>query len=72
LTNAIHKEIVVDAVQSGYLSHVNQLDSNGVYVVMGGPDVTDADFCKTNCGYNGYADQFQYIFIGYPGLCPDT
>jgi hypothetical protein len=71
LTNTIHKEIVMDAVNSGYLSPVNQLDSNGVYVIMGGSDVSDADFCKKNCGYNGFTDQFQYIYIGYPGLCSD-
>lgn len=71
LTNAIHKNIVTDAVNSGYLSPVNQLDSNGIYVIMGGPDVKDSEFCKINCGYNGYTDQFQYIFIGYPSNCPE-
>lgn len=72
VTNTIHKQIVLDAVKSGYLSPTNSLDSNGIYVIMGGPDVSDDDFCKTNCGYNSYSDEFQYMFIGYPGICPDT
>lgn len=72
LTNTIHKQIVLDAVNSGFLSPVNRLDSNGIYIIMGGPDVSDNDFCKVNCGYNGYSDEFQYMFIGYPGICPDT
>lgn len=72
LTTTIHKQIVLDAVNSGYLSPTNRLDNSGVYIIMGGPDVNDADFCKTNCGYNSYSDEFQYMFIGYPGVCPDT
>ena len=72
LTNTIHKQIVLDAVNSGFLSPVNRLDSNAIYIIMGGPDVSDSDFCKVNCGYNGYSDEFQYMFIGYPGICPDT
>lgn len=71
LTTTIHKQIVTDAVNSGYLSPTNRIDNNGVYVILGGPDVGDADFCRSNCGYNSYSDEFQYIFIGYPGLCPD-
>jgi hypothetical protein len=69
LTNDIHKQIVEDAVNSGYLSPVNRLDSNGVYIIMGGPDVNDSEFCTTNCGYNSYSNDFQYMFIGYPGRC---
>ncbi|KAI8376650.1 phosphate-induced protein 1 [Choanephora cucurbitarum] len=71
LTNSVHKQIVLDAVNSGYLSPTNQLDSDGVYIIMGGPDVSDSEFCSVNCGYNSYSDQFQYIFIGYPGICSD-
>ncbi|CAO3626629.1 unnamed protein product [Cunninghamella blakesleeana] len=66
-----HKKIVVQAVQSGYLSESNQLDSNGIYIIVGGPNVDDAEFCNRNCGYNSYSDLFQYIFIGYSGKCPD-
>lgn len=63
---------MLDAVKSGYLSTTNSLDSNGVYIIMGGSDVSDDEFCKVNCGYNSYSDEFQYMFIGYPGICPDT
>lgn len=66
-----HKQIITDAVNSGYLSATNQIDSDGIYVIMAGKDVQDKDFCHTNCGYNGYSDQFQYMFIGYPGTCPE-
>lgn len=66
-----HKQIIVDAVNSGYLSATNQIDSDGIYVIMAGNDVQDKDFCHTNCGYNGYSDQFQYMFIGYPGTCSE-
>ncbi|KAG0740425.1 hypothetical protein G6F57_008807 [Rhizopus arrhizus] len=72
LTNDIHKQIVEDAVNSGYLSPVNRLDSNGVYIIMGGPDVNDSEFCTTNCGYNSYSNDFQYMFIGYPGRCSSS
>ncbi|KAI8967892.1 phosphate-induced protein 1 [Mycotypha africana] len=72
LTNSVHKQIIIDAVNSGYLSPTNRIDSNGVYIIMGGPDVADADFCKSNCGYNSYSDEFQYMFIGYPSVCPET
>ncbi|KAI8054946.1 phosphate-induced protein 1 [Gilbertella persicaria] len=72
LTNSVHKQIVLDAVNSGYLSPVNRLDSEGIYIIMGGPDVNDSEFCSVNCGYNGYSDEFQYMFIGYPGVCPNT
>ncbi|GAA5806356.1 hypothetical protein HPULCUR_011889 [Helicostylum pulchrum] len=72
LTPEIHKQIVSDAVSSGYLSPSNQLDSNGIYVIMGGPDVNDVDFCKNNCGYNSWTDNFQYMYIGYPGSCPNN
>ncbi|KAI9470933.1 MAG: phosphate-induced protein 1, partial [Benjaminiella poitrasii] len=71
LTDTLHKQIVIDAVNSGYLSPTNRIDSNGVYIIMGGPDVSDSNFCSKNCGYNSYSDEFQYMFIGYPGLCPD-
>ncbi|CAO3590832.1 unnamed protein product [Absidia cylindrospora] len=67
-----HKSIILNAVKSGYLSETNQLDSNGVYIILLGPDVHDSEFCSSNCGYNSYSDQFQYIFIGYPGACPET
>ncbi|CDS14102.1 hypothetical protein LRAMOSA06272 [Lichtheimia ramosa] len=67
-----HKQIITDAVNSGYLSATNQIDSDGIYVIMAGKDVQDKDFCHTNCGYNGYSDQFQYMFIGYPGTCPES
>ncbi|ORZ08906.1 phosphate-induced protein 1 [Absidia repens] len=67
-----HKSIILNAVKSGYLSENNQLDSNGVYVIILGPDVHDSEFCSSNCGYNSYSDQFQYVFIGYPGACPET
>lgn len=71
LTDAnVHKQIVIDAVNSGYLSDTNSFDSNGVYVILGGSNVHDADFCTNNCGYNSYSDEFQYMFIGYPGECP--
>ncbi|KAI8344423.1 phosphate-induced protein 1 [Chlamydoabsidia padenii] len=66
-----HKTIILNAVKSGYLSENNQLDSNGVYILLLGPNVHDTEFCSTNCGYNSYSDQFQYIFIGYPGACPN-
>ncbi|CAO3618515.1 unnamed protein product [Cunninghamella echinulata] len=65
-----HKNIVLGAVQSGYLSENNQLDSDGVYIIVAGKDVNDSEFCDRNCGYNSYSDQFQYVFIGYPGHCP--
>ncbi|KAI9281985.1 phosphate-induced protein 1 [Sporodiniella umbellata] len=70
LTRAVHQQIIQSAVQSGYLSPVNALDSNGLYIIMGGPDVKDADFCVNSCGYNSYSDDFQYMYIGYPGSCP--
>lgn len=72
MTTTIHKQIVLDAVNSGYLSPTNRLDNSGLYIIMGGADVQDADFCKTSCGYNSWSDEFQYMFIGYPGICPDT
>ncbi|ORZ14685.1 phosphate-induced protein 1 [Absidia repens] len=67
-----HKSIILNAIKSGYLSENNQLDSSGVYIIILGPDVHDSEFCSSNCGYNSYSDQFQYIFIGYPGACPET
>lgn len=66
-----HKTIILNSVKSGYLSENNQLDSNGVYILLLGPDVHDSEFCSANCGYNSYSDQFQYLFIGYPGACPN-
>lgn len=71
LTTTAHKKIIVDAVNSGYLSPINRIDSNGIYIIMGGPDVKDAEFCTANCGYNSYDNDFQYMFIGYPGICPN-
>ncbi|KAI7857731.1 phosphate-induced protein 1 [Circinella umbellata] len=67
----IHKQIILDAVNSGYLSPTNQIDPNGVYVLFAGNDVSDSEFCTANCGYNGHSDQFQYMFIGYPGTCAE-
>ena len=67
----IHKQIILDAVNSGYLSPTNQIDPNGVYVLFSGNDVSDSEFCTANCGYNSHSDQFQYMFIGYPGTCAD-
>ncbi|CEG67755.1 hypothetical protein RMATCC62417_04140 [Rhizopus microsporus] len=72
LTTTAHKKIIVDAVNSGYLSPINRIDSNGIYIIMGGPDVKDAEFCTANCGYNSYDNDFQYMFIGYPGICPNS
>ncbi|KAI8981469.1 phosphate-induced protein 1 [Pilobolus umbonatus] len=69
LTNALHKQIILDAVNSGYLSPINRLDSNGVYVIMGGPNINDSEFCKKHCGYNSHSDEFQYMYIGYPASC---
>ncbi|KAG0175368.1 hypothetical protein DFQ28_000957 [Apophysomyces sp. BC1034] len=66
-----HKQIIVDAVHSGYLSTTNEIDSEGFYVLVAGNDVRDSNFCNTNCGYNYNGDQFQYMYIGYPGQCPD-
>lgn len=72
LTTTVHKQIVLDAVNSGYLSPTNRLDNTGLYIIMGASDVTDEDFCKKNCGYNSWSDEFQYMFIGYPGICPNV
>ncbi|KAG2200623.1 hypothetical protein INT47_007367 [Mucor saturninus] len=72
LTTTIHKQIVLDAVNSGYLSPTNRLDNSGLYIIMGAANVQDADFCKTNCGYNSWSDEFQYMYIGYPGACPES
>ncbi|KAI9498706.1 phosphate-induced protein 1 [Zychaea mexicana] len=69
-TNA-HKQIILDAVNSGYLSATNQIDPHGVYVLFAGSDVSDSEFCTKNCGYNSHSDEFQYMFIGYPGTCAD-
>ncbi|KAI9033955.1 phosphate-induced protein 1 [Phycomyces nitens] len=68
---AMYKKIVLDAVHSGYLSIDNQIDQNGLYLIMAGADVSDTDFCHTNCGQHGFSDEFQYMFIGYPGICSD-
>jgi hypothetical protein len=70
-SNDRHKEIITGAISSGYLSATNTIDDDGIYIVMGGPDVQDSQFCNTHCGYNSYGDNFQYIFIGYPGNCAD-
>ena len=66
-----HKQIILDAVSSGYLSATNQIDANGVYVLFAGENVHDNDFCTKNCGYNSHSDEFQYMFIGHPGTCAD-
>ncbi|KAF7728342.1 hypothetical protein EC973_006283 [Apophysomyces ossiformis] len=66
-----HKQIVVDAVHSGYLSPTNEIDSEGFYVLLAGKDVTDSGFCNNHCGYNYNSDHFQYMYIGYPGQCSD-
>ncbi|KAI8393491.1 phosphate-induced protein 1 [Radiomyces spectabilis] len=66
-----HQQIVTDAVNSGYLSATNQLDGDGVYIILAGQNVQDKDFCNAHCGYNSYNDQFQYIFVGHPKLCQD-
>ncbi|KAG0168326.1 hypothetical protein DFQ28_004986 [Apophysomyces sp. BC1034] len=70
--NNTHKQIVIDAVNSGYLSADNQLDGSGIYVIFAAKDVKDAGFCTSHCGYNSYSDQFQYMYIGYPGQCPQS
>ncbi|KAI8146987.1 phosphate-induced protein 1 [Fennellomyces sp. T-0311] len=67
----VHKQIILDAVNSGYLSATNQIDPNGVYVLFSGEDVHDSEFCTSNCGYNSHSDEFQYMFIGHPGTCAD-
>ncbi|CAO3699523.1 unnamed protein product [Rhizopus stolonifer] len=72
LTKELHKQIVDDAIRSGYLSPLNRVDHNGIYIIMGGPNVNDSEFCTVNCGYNGHSDDFQYMFIGYPGICPES
>ncbi|KAF7722841.1 hypothetical protein EC973_002643 [Apophysomyces ossiformis] len=70
--NGIHKQIVIDAVNSGYLSADNQLDSNGIYIIFAASNVNDSGFCSKNCGYNSYSDQFQYMYIGHPGVCAQS
>ncbi|KAI8879839.1 hypothetical protein K501DRAFT_225876, partial [Backusella circina FSU 941] len=70
-TNDQHKEIITGAIKSGYLSATNTINDDGIYIVMGGPDVQDSQFCNTHCGYNSFGDNFQYIFMGYPGNCAD-
>ncbi|KAI9029710.1 phosphate-induced protein 1 [Phycomyces nitens] len=67
-----HKQIVTDAVHSGYLDATNQLDNDGFYIILAAKNVQDSDFCNTHCGYNGYSDEFQYMYIGYPGSCTDS
>ncbi|KAI9316861.1 phosphate-induced protein 1 [Dichotomocladium elegans] len=69
---ATHQQIILDAVNSGYLSATNEVDAHGIYVIMSGPDVQDSSFCHSHCGYNSYTDQFQYMYIGYPGSCPNS
>ncbi|KAI8064407.1 phosphate-induced protein 1 [Gongronella butleri] len=68
--NNAHKTIILNAVSSGYLSSNNQLDTNGIYILMLGPDVSDSQMCQSYCSYNFYSDQFQYVVIGYPARCP--
>ncbi|ORX45649.1 hypothetical protein DM01DRAFT_1169057 [Hesseltinella vesiculosa] len=70
--NNLHKTIILNAVNSGYLSVGNRLDSNGIYILVLGPDVTDSQMCTSYCGYNYYSDQFQYITIGHPSVCPNA
>ncbi|KAI7870923.1 phosphate-induced protein 1 [Spinellus fusiger] len=73
LTAALtHKTIITDAVHSGYLHATNQIDSNGLYVLLSAKNVQDSEFCTSHCGYNSYGDDFQYMYIGYPGSCPNS
>jgi hypothetical protein len=67
----VHETIITEAVNSGYLSTTNSIDPNGIYVILAGSNVQDADFCTKHCGYNYHTDNYQWIFIGYPGACPN-
>ena len=67
----VHETIITEAVKSGYLSTTNSIDPNGIYVILAGSNVQDADFCTKHCGYNYHTDNYQWIFIGYPGACPN-
>ncbi|CAO3672249.1 unnamed protein product [Umbelopsis ramanniana] len=68
----VHETIITEAVNSGYLSTTNSIDPNGIYVILAGSNVQDADFCTKHCGYNYHTDNYQWIFIGYPGACPNN
>jgi Phosphate-induced protein 1 conserved region len=56
------------------------LDPNGVYFVLGAPDVTtvegtDSLFCTRYCGFHDFIEvdfiPVKYAFIGNPERCPD-
>ncbi|CAM0140860.1 hypothetical protein VKS41_006970 [Umbelopsis sp. WA50703] len=68
----VHQTIITEAVKSGYLSTTNAIDPNGIYVILAGQNVADAGFCTQHCGYNYHADNYQWIFIGYPGQCASS
>src|SRR5437763_873788 len=64
---------VTDALNAGSLPS----DSNGIYLVLTSPDVTEGNFCVTYCGYhtariiNG--TNIKFGFVGNPATqCPST
>lgn len=50
LSTAATPLIVLSAISSGKLP----ADPNGVYFVLGAPDVTESGFCKSSCGWHGW------------------
>jgi hypothetical protein len=68
----VHQTIITEAVKSGYLSTTNSIDPNGIYVILAGSNVQDSGFCTKHCGYNYYAENYQWVYIGYPGQCSSS
>jgi hypothetical protein len=62
--------IIYNAMKVGKLPY----DSNGIYVLLSSPDVTEGSFCSQYCGYHSYftagTTNYQFSFVGNPAQCP--
>jgi hypothetical protein len=72
LTDGDVRYIVENAIYQGKLDN----DPWGIYVVLPTADVSEGNFCKTNCGFHTYtqwgSSWYTYIFVGNPGQCPNV
>jgi hypothetical protein len=64
-------------VENAILSNGLPLDPDGIYVVLGASDVTEALFCHPGCGYHYYMSvsgvRIRYAFIGNARTrCPSS
>ena len=81
LNQSTMQQLINDAIAAKTLPE----DSNGIYIVFGGSDITEQDFdgaewstfCTDFCGWHAdYSDtngvDLKYAFIGDPMACPES